>query len=163
MKKVLVVLFLIISSLAFGEWELYKPKDDFGDESGAVSVVYPFDKPTPVSFTMAHIGIHKPDKKTIVIYPSKYIGVSIEQKTLVKFKIDDKAPIEFKGKLVSAGEGVAILEKENKEKFNQLVQQMVDGKEFKISIRDFAGNNILEKGDLENFKELYPKIKSKNK
>lgn len=163
MKKLLLGLFLVLSSLCFGAWQLVDIKDDFGDEVIATSTIYSFGGPTPVSFSPAMISINENSNKSkfIIIAPKKFIGFIMGNQTTVKFKIDDNEPIEFTGILSKDAEMVVILETQYKDKFNKLMTEMCNGKEFKVVIKDYADNTILEKGDLKKFKEFYSKIKSK--
>lgn len=159
MKKILLVLFFILGSLSFARWELIEIKDEFGDEIIATSMGHVFYGPTPITFSTSGISIHENQTKYIAISPKKLVGLTLDGKTTVKFKIDDNKPIEFKGMISKNGETVYILQAHDKEKFDKLMSEMSNGNEFKVVIKDYADNNILEKGSLENFKECYPKVK----
>lgn len=145
MKKILLGLF-ILSNLSFANWEKIELIDEFEEKTGEVSAIA----------QMKNTGFIRVDKDkkgfSFYIYPNEYIG-GLGNETEVKFKIDKNKPIKIYGYVTDDGKKVYVTPN------SQLLSQMKNGDNMKMSILKYNNNTILKEVSLNNFQIAIEEVK----
>jgi|GEM_PF-4033581 len=161
MKKILLLLFFVISTLSFSEWKVGERLSTIWKISseGDIGILYDENEIIFIDFPL------KPEemKKLLPFY-------RLFKRVKVEVKIDDNDIIFMKGDkaksniyLVTAKtEGKnSIEDKKEIEKQTKIVEQMAEGKQLKITF--IKGKDKIEKYiDLKGFKEKLKEAKKKN-
>lgn len=150
MKKFIILLLICLSSLSFSDvfsgWRVISQRDEFGDLTGKVGIACPSKNLDSM------VGFQKRSNKYYgEIYCEDYIGgVGANRTSVVKFKVDDLKPIEFRGNVVG-GNTVKF----NLEKNKTLFEQMKKGTLLRVSVEKYDQTKLLYKFDLKDFTKVF--------
>lgn len=152
MKKVVLILFLYLSTLSFSNWEIGQARDEFDDLTG-VEYVTSLD-------TLGSAGCRIEKIKNTTEYyimfltMSDYIGGKGEYNlSEVKLKVDNLKPLVFQG-FVFDPKGRAVAFKIN-EKEENLFELLKKGSLLKVSIQKYDDSTILQKYNLNGFSKVF--------
>lgn len=169
MKKILLLLFFVISTLSFSKWKV-------GYSDGVTTVVYYENKleiwscKTEIAFITFQLEKEELKKIEPTFSMKELNKLPFVDELEVFLKVDDNEKIMMKAykssvsqKIVldvTNGKSSAVDDKEQ-EKLTKIEKQMIEGKELKVIF--IKGKNIVEKTyELKDFKEKLEKAKKKN-
>lgn len=154
MKKMLL-LFLLLTTGIFAQWETIKIKDEFGDETGQFQM-FCFS-----NIEKSTILISPPLKNLpsgILIITNYYFG-SESKNINFKLKNENNELLETKGSTYK--NNVIVLKSVLPKEFNETINFFEKSKNIRIAIPTEEGKNILIEVDSSNFNEIFSLIKDK--
>lgn len=162
MKKVLMILFLIISSLSFGEWEIgYSDEITTVIESSEqrLKIWCDRDGVGEISFILEEEELKKiePTFNAKEIRALNKLPFIDKAKVLLKVDRNEKITMGIYKSDTSGKIFLSLTSEKDKENVIEIGKQMVDGKWLKVTF--IKGKNKIEKYiDLKGFKEKYKEV-----
>lgn len=170
MKKILLLLFFIISTLSFSEWKV-------GYSDGVITIVIYSENKLEIMSSKTGIAfinfqLEKEELKKIEpTFSMKELNkLPFVDELEVFLKVDDNEKIMMKAYKSSVSEKIVLdvtngkspaRDDKEQEKLIKIEKQMIEGKELKVTF--IKGKNIVEKTyELKDFKEKLEEAKRKN-
>lgn len=170
MKKILLLLFFIISTLSFSEWKV-------GRSNGVTTkMIYSENKleilssKTGIAFITFQLEKEELKKIEPTFNTKELNKLPFVDELEVFLKVDDNEKIMMKAYKSSVNEEIVLditngkspaRDDKEQEKLIKIEKQMIEGKELKVTF--IKGKNIVEKTyELKDFKEKLEEAKGKN-
>lgn len=154
MKKMLL-LFLLLTTGIFAQWEVIKIKDEFGDETGQFQMVNYTNK------EKSTILISPPLKNlpsSILMSTNYYFGSESKN---INFKLKNENNELLETKVFTHKNNIFLLKSVSPKEFNETINFFEKSKNIRIAIPTEEGKNILIEVDSSNFNEIFSLIKDK--
>lgn len=151
MKRLILALMLLFSSLSFGEWLNLELVDEFEEKTGNICAYY------QIGYNgCLRIDFKENGERKIYIKPENYVGSDYNKQTFVKFKIDDNNVKTLIGYVSGGGKIVQCYEsEENLYIFDDVIELMKSGNKLKILLKKYDDENILKIINLSGFTKAY--------
>ncbi|MCF2673374.1 hypothetical protein [Fusobacterium varium] len=150
MKKIILGLFFIISSLSFSEWLNLGLVDEFEEKTGEICAYYQIGYEGCL-----RVDFKKDGTRSLYIKPDNYVSSDYKKETLVKFKIDDNRVLTLIGYVRGGGKIIQCYEEgENVYIFDDVIEQMKAGRHLKLLTEKYD-ENVLNKINLSGFTNSY--------
>lgn len=155
MKKMLL-LFLLLTTGIFAQWEVIKIKDEFGDETGQFQMVNYTNKEKSTIILISPPLKNLPS--SILMSANYYFGSESKN---INFKLKNENNELLETKVFTNKYNIFLVKSVSPKEFNEIINFFKKSKNIRIAIPTEEGKNILIEVDSSNFNEIFSLIKDK--